>query len=98
MKRTYRAWVREGAHGFFLTPTIDQPRLVIVASAIVHPTDPAPGYVVEHMMFDPAHDGERPAGTLARKLVQRADDAVEAGWLTWLTIGDVVTGEPEPGR
>lgn len=95
MKRTYRAWVSEGARGFFLTPTLYEPRVVVVGSQVVHPEEPMTGFIVEQTMFEPARDGDLPAGRLARKWIQRADDAVEAGWLTWLTIGVVVTGDAD---
>ncbi|HZC08371.1 MAG TPA: hypothetical protein VE338_22250 [Ktedonobacterales bacterium] len=141
MKRTYRAWVEEGAHGFFLTSGV-----AVNATRLINPLDRRGGYFVRRDTHDPLQqerralladtdkeDGERddrrevarhrhrhviaydsqPAphdvlgedsedsdgsedsgekkNWILTHRVERAAEVVRRGWLTWQTIGEVIT-------
>ncbi len=149
VKMTYRAWVADGARGFFLTPGI-----AVNPIRLINPLDRSGGYFVRRDTRDPfqqerrallhdtdKQDGERDdrrvlrrddrrndcnderhtqrhhghrhviaydnqpaperdashrngqemAGWILTHRVERPVEVVRRGWLTWETIGEVVT-------
>ncbi|HEY7974915.1 MAG TPA: hypothetical protein VID72_06205 [Ktedonobacterales bacterium] len=61
-----------------------------------------PGYIARQTASDPATDGPRGqfgllhTGRVAEEWIAEPGMAVEWGWLTWQTVGDVVDGIDRP--